>query len=162
LQLFDPDWNPANDKQAAARVWRDGQRKRVYVYRFLSTGTLEEKIFQRQVSKEGLKSAVSSSGGADGADGDLIANTLSKDEMRKLFQFNADTQSDCHDGLKCKGCVPGEQEAAQVGKPSEEDLKCMGHHSTVITVPDAIMQRIGFREVRGVLTRLSGAEARLL
>ena len=22
---FDPDWNPANDKQAAARVWREGQ-----------------------------------------------------------------------------------------------------------------------------------------
>ena len=46
-QLFDPDWNPANDKQAAARVWRDGQRKRVYVYRFLSTGTLEEKVRAR-------------------------------------------------------------------------------------------------------------------
>jgi len=150
LQLFDPDWNPANDKQAAARVWRDGQRKRVYVYRFLSTGTLEEKIFQRQVSKEGLKSAVSSGGGGDGGDGDLIANTLSKGEMKKLFHFNADTQSECHDGLKCKGCVPGEEEAAQVGKPSEEDLKSMGHHSTVITVPDAIMQRIGHREVRAV------------
>ncbi|CAL5330154.1 unnamed protein product [Camellia sinensis] len=26
LVLFDPDWNPANDKQAAARVWRDGQK----------------------------------------------------------------------------------------------------------------------------------------
>ncbi|XP_028080676.1 protein CHROMATIN REMODELING 25-like [Camellia sinensis] len=27
LVLFDPDWNLANDKQAAARVWRDGQKK---------------------------------------------------------------------------------------------------------------------------------------
>lgn len=31
-------------KKAAARVWRDGQKKRVYVYRFLSTGTIEEKV----------------------------------------------------------------------------------------------------------------------
>ncbi|XP_049935470.1 protein CHROMATIN REMODELING 25-like [Nymphaea colorata] len=31
LVLFDPDWNPANDKQAAARVWRGGQKKRVYI-----------------------------------------------------------------------------------------------------------------------------------
>ena len=31
LILFDPDWNPATDKQAAARVWRDGQKKRCYV-----------------------------------------------------------------------------------------------------------------------------------
>jgi hypothetical protein len=30
--------------KAAARVWRDGQKKRVYIYRFLSTGTIEEKV----------------------------------------------------------------------------------------------------------------------
>jgi DNA repair and recombination RAD54-like protein len=36
--------NPANDKQAAARVWRDGQKRRVFVYRFLATGTIEEKV----------------------------------------------------------------------------------------------------------------------
>lgn len=30
--------NPANDEQAMARVWRDGQKKRVFVYRLLSTG----------------------------------------------------------------------------------------------------------------------------
>ena len=29
LVMFDPDWNPANDDQAMARVWRDGQKKRV-------------------------------------------------------------------------------------------------------------------------------------
>jgi hypothetical protein len=55
LVLFDPDWNPANDKQAAGRIWRDGQRKRCYIYRFLATGTIEEKVFQRQLSKEGLQ-----------------------------------------------------------------------------------------------------------
>ena len=32
-----------------AQVWRDGQAKRVFVYRFLTTGTIEEKVFQRQV-----------------------------------------------------------------------------------------------------------------
>lgn len=44
--------------QAAARVWRDGQRKKVFVYRFLATGTLEEKVFQRQLSKKGLQTIV--------------------------------------------------------------------------------------------------------
>ncbi|CAN0476180.1 unnamed protein product, partial [Ectocarpus sp. 8 AP-2014] len=58
LVLFDPDWNPAVDKQAAARVWRDGQKKRCFVYRFVSTGTIEEKVFQRQLSKEGLQNIV--------------------------------------------------------------------------------------------------------
>lgn len=31
--------------QAAARVWRDGQKKRVFIYRFLAAGTIEEKVF---------------------------------------------------------------------------------------------------------------------
>ncbi len=30
LVMFDPDWNPANDDQAMARVWRDGQKKQVH------------------------------------------------------------------------------------------------------------------------------------
>ncbi len=46
LILFDPDWNPASDAQALARVWRDGQKKMCFIYRFISTGTIEEKIFQ--------------------------------------------------------------------------------------------------------------------
>lgn len=41
LVLFDPDWNPANDAQAMARVWRPGQKKKVFLYRTLSTGTIE-------------------------------------------------------------------------------------------------------------------------
>uniref|UniRef100_A0A7S1TGU5 DNA repair and recombination protein RAD54B n=1 Tax=Compsopogon caeruleus TaxID=31354 RepID=A0A7S1TGU5_9RHOD len=44
LILLDPDWNPAIDKQAMARIWRDGQNKAVYIYRLLCTGTIEEKI----------------------------------------------------------------------------------------------------------------------
>ena len=36
LVMFDPDWNPANDDQAMARVWRDGQKKICFIYRLLS------------------------------------------------------------------------------------------------------------------------------
>lgn len=36
LVMFDPDWNPANDDQAMARVWRDGQKKDCYIYRLLA------------------------------------------------------------------------------------------------------------------------------
>lgn len=52
LVMFDPDWNPANDDQAMARVWRDGQQKQCFIYRLLCTGTIEEKIFQRQAHKK--------------------------------------------------------------------------------------------------------------
>lgn len=33
LVLFDSDWNPASDLQAMARVWRDGQKNSVHIYR---------------------------------------------------------------------------------------------------------------------------------
>ena len=38
LVMFDPDWNPANDDQAMARVWRDGQKKQCYIYRLIAVG----------------------------------------------------------------------------------------------------------------------------
>ncbi|KAI0565221.1 DNA helicase [Gracilaria domingensis] len=48
--LYDPDWNPSVDLQARERAWRVGQTKPVTVYRFVTTGTIEEKIYHRQVS----------------------------------------------------------------------------------------------------------------
>jgi superfamily II DNA or RNA helicase len=97
LFLFDPDWNPATDLQAAARVWRDGQRKKVYVYRLLATGTLEEKVFQRQLSKKGLQTIVVD-------EGDEI-NALASDDLRDLFTLCSEgTPSDTHDSLRCMRC----------------------------------------------------------
>ena len=58
MVLFDIDWNPANDLQAMARVWRDNQKRKVFIYRYLTTGTIEEKIFQRQITKSNLSNAV--------------------------------------------------------------------------------------------------------
>ncbi len=58
LVLLDPDWNPATDAQAMARIWRDGQTKRVHIYRLLSTGSIDEKIFQRQLRKQEVADSV--------------------------------------------------------------------------------------------------------
>lgn len=45
--IFDPDWNPTTDLQARERVWRIGQQREVVIYRLLSSGTIEEKIYHR-------------------------------------------------------------------------------------------------------------------
>jgi len=58
LVLFEPDWNPSNDKQAMGRIWRDGQKRSVYIYRLFTSGTIEEKIYSRQLKKENLSSVV--------------------------------------------------------------------------------------------------------
>jgi hypothetical protein len=83
------------DKQAAARCWRDGQKKRCFTYRFLATGTVEEKIFQRQLSKEGLQSVV---------DDKEQVNALSSKDLRNLFKLRSGTPSDTHDKLRCERC----------------------------------------------------------
>lgn len=45
--MFDPDWNPANDEQAMARVWRDGQKKPCFLYRMLAvSGNFETIILK--------------------------------------------------------------------------------------------------------------------
>lgn len=49
--IYDPDWNPATDAQARERAWRIGQEKNVTIYRLISAGTIEEKIYHRQIFK---------------------------------------------------------------------------------------------------------------
>ena len=135
LVMFDPDWNPANDDQAMARCWRDGQKKQCFIYRliavryiyifmtwtfflahvffhvlFLSvfnfqletnfsviflyytfqTGTIEEKIFQRQAHKKALSLCV-----VDKEED--VERHFSLGDLRDLFTLVNDTLSDTHD-----------------------------------------------------------------
>ena len=99
LVLFDPDWNPAADQQALARVWRDGQKKDCFVYRFIATGSIEEKIFQRQSHKQSLSSCV-----VDSAED--VERHFTLDSLKELFQYKPGTTSDTHDSFKCKRCKP--------------------------------------------------------
>ena len=39
-------------------MWRSGQQRQCFVYRFFATGTIEEMIYERQLSKEGLAGQV--------------------------------------------------------------------------------------------------------
>ena len=52
--ILDPWWNPASEMQAMNRAHRIGQDKNVFVYRYISTGTLEEKIVRLQARKSKL------------------------------------------------------------------------------------------------------------
>jgi len=52
--ILDPWWNPASEIQALSRAHRIGQEKRVFVYRYISGNTIEEKIQRLQEKKSRL------------------------------------------------------------------------------------------------------------
>ena len=56
--LLDPWWNRAAEEQAIARAHRIGQQRSVFVYRFVSAGTLEEQILSLQDRKQSLIDSV--------------------------------------------------------------------------------------------------------
>jgi SNF2 family DNA or RNA helicase len=59
---FDRWWNPAVENQATDRAFRIGQRKNVFVHKFVCLGTLEEKIDQMIEQKKALAESVLGSG----------------------------------------------------------------------------------------------------
>ncbi|KFM22562.1 DNA excision repair protein ERCC-6-like protein [Auxenochlorella protothecoides] len=78
--IVDPAWNPAVDNQAVDRAYRIGQQRDVVVYRLISCGTLEEKIYRKQVFKAGL----SRTGTEDGEQHKYFA----QQELRDLLKLD--------------------------------------------------------------------------
>lgn len=73
--IYDPDWNPSTDIQARERAWRLGQKKDITIYRLMTAGTIEEKIYHRQIFKT------------------FLTNKILKDpKQRRFFKLN-----DLHD-----------------------------------------------------------------
>jgi len=56
--IYDPDWNPSTDVQARERAWRLGQQSEVMIYRLMIAGSIEEKIYQRQIFKQFLTNKI--------------------------------------------------------------------------------------------------------
>lgn len=78
---MDPAWNPSVDSQSVDRAYRIGQKKDVIVYRLISCGTVEDKIYRKQVFKNGLfKTAVE--------DGEQF-RYFSLADLKDLFRLDA-------------------------------------------------------------------------
>lgn len=120
LILFDVDWNPATDLQAMARIHRDGQTRHTRIYRFLLKGALEEKIWQRQVTKIGLADSVmnSSSSASSKSKSKSESNSsnnavhtvhaaapsvshFSPEQLRDLFRLDEGAACQTHELLGC-------------------------------------------------------------
>jgi DNA repair and recombination protein RAD54B len=110
LVLFDIDWNPATDLQAMGRVHRDGQKHPVHIYRFLTKGALEEKIFQRQLTKQGLADSI--------VDNKANASSFSPEELRDLFTLDLREGCQTHDLLGCDCACDGSVPISALASPT--------------------------------------------
>uniref|UniRef100_A0A672Q9W1 DNA excision repair protein ERCC-6-like n=1 Tax=Sinocyclocheilus grahami TaxID=75366 RepID=A0A672Q9W1_SINGR len=83
--IFDPSWNPATDAQAVDRAYRIGQTENVIIYRLITCGTVEERIYRRQVFKDSLIRQTT-------GDKKNPFRYFSKQELHELFKLE-DTRS---------------------------------------------------------------------
>jgi DNA repair and recombination protein RAD54B len=126
LVLFDVDWNPATDIQAMARIHRDGQKHHCRIYRVILKGSLEEKIWQRQVTKLGLADSVMEHKDS--------VSQFSTAELRDLFRLDQESVCQTHDLLGCdcggKGitslpssgtATPNKDEESEAGELSDAE-----------------------------------------
>jgi hypothetical protein len=78
VYLLDPWWNPAVESQAIDRAHRIGQTRRVFAYRLIARGTVEEKVLALQQTKRDLADAIIN------ADNSLIGK-LGRDDLEMLL-----------------------------------------------------------------------------
>ena len=93
LVLFEADWNPSTDLQAMARIHREGQKREVFIYRLLMSGGIDEKIWQRQITKRGLADSV--------MDQKAGSSGFALEELKDLFTLNLISTCQTHDMLGC-------------------------------------------------------------
>ncbi len=79
--LFDLWWNPAIEEQAASRAHRIGQKRVVQVIRMITKGTIEEKIYDLQKTKQALVDQLIKPG-------EQFLHQLSTDEIKAILDMN--------------------------------------------------------------------------
>ncbi len=80
---FDRWWNPAVENQATDRAFRIGQQRNVLVHKFITSGTLEEKIDQMIAEKQHTADQILAGGGAEKS-----LTEMSNDELLSMIQLD--------------------------------------------------------------------------
>lgn len=81
---FDRWWNPAVENQATDRAFRIGQTRNVIVHKFITKGTIEEKINTIIEEKQALSGELLSDGS------EQWITEYSNDELMKIFALDGD------------------------------------------------------------------------
>jgi len=81
---FDRWWNPAVENQATDRAFRIGQQRNVLVHKFITSGTIEQRIDELIEEKRALTEQLLSGGGAE-----INLTELPDEEIMQLVRLDA-------------------------------------------------------------------------
>ena len=141
--IYDPDWNPSTDIQARERAWRLGQKREVMIYRLMTAGTIEEKIYHRQLFKQ------------------FLINKIMKDpKQRQIFQ-----KGDLHDLFTLGSSNDATTETGHMFKGTEVQFEHSKDSTELVStgtehVPESNGESSSVRNLNGVssLERFEGEE----
>ncbi|XP_019725253.1 transcriptional regulator ATRX isoform X5 [Hippocampus comes] len=124
--IFDASWNPSFDIQSIFRVYRFGQLKTVFVYRFLAQGTMEEKIYDRQVTKQSLSYRV--------VDQQQIERHFTMNELAELYTFEPDMLDDPSEkkSKKATPMLPKDLFLAELLQTHKDQIVCYHEHDSLL------------------------------
>ncbi|XP_078676630.1 helicase ARIP4-like isoform X1 [Branchiostoma floridae x Branchiostoma belcheri] len=114
--VFDASWNPCHDCQAVCRVYRYGQTKPCHIYRLVTDKSLEKKIYDRQVNKQGMSDRV--------VDELQPESNFTRKEVEDLFSY--DDSDPVYEDFS--------QDAAQFADPILQDI-CTEHSRLITKAP---------------------------
>jgi superfamily II DNA or RNA helicase len=130
--MYDPSWNPAEDSQAVDRCYRIGQKKKVTVYRLITAGTVEEKRYERQIHKDGLRRTVFTNTGKN------TAKYFTKEELlrKKVFVLGEEGQCEFLDKLKSRGLHLKKRDDPEYIFTSHRCVVGQSSHDIVYSLPE--------------------------
>lgn len=79
VMIADPWWNPAVEQQAQDRAYRIGQDKPVFIYKFISKNTIEDKIKNLQSKKKSYANQII-------VETENVKQSFDKDSFKLLFE----------------------------------------------------------------------------
>ncbi|XP_056294687.1 transcriptional regulator ATRX isoform X2 [Pseudoliparis swirei] len=124
--IFDASWNPSYDVQSIFRVYRFGQIRTVFVYRFLAQGTMEAKIYDRQVTKQSLAFRV--------VDQQQIERHFTGVELAELYTFEPEMLDDptTKKSKKATPVLPKDPFLAEMLQNNKDQIVCYHEHDSLL------------------------------
>ncbi|XP_034398732.1 transcriptional regulator ATRX isoform X2 [Cyclopterus lumpus] len=124
--IFDASWNPSYDVQSIFRVYRFGQIRTVFVYRFLAQGTMEAKIYDRQVTKQSLAFRV--------VDQQQIERHFTGVELAELYTFEPEMLDDpsAKKSKKATPVLPKDTFLAEMLQNNKDQIVCYHEHDSLL------------------------------